>query len=195
MIAAEPRKASVILGALRLELSRREAWTREGDWRFCWVTDFPLFEYSQTEGRWMSMHHPFTSPHPEDLDRLETDPGSVRALAYDVVANGNEVGGGSIRIHRSDVQSRIFGALRLTDEVAREKFGFFLDALQYGTPPHGGIALGFDRIAMLASGGSSLRDVIAFPKTTSALDLMTGSPSRVTEGQLNELGLDLAKKK
>ncbi len=113
MIAAEPRRASVILGALRLELARREAWACEGDWRFCWVTDFPLFEFSETEGRWMSMHHPFTSPHPEDLDRLETDPGSVRALAYDVVANGNEVGGGSIRIHRSDVQSRIFKSAAL----------------------------------------------------------------------------------
>ncbi len=141
------------------------------------------------------MHHPFTSPHPDDLERLETDPGSVRALAYDVVANGHEVGGGSIRIHRSDLQSRIFKALRLTDEEAREKFGFFLDALQYGTPPHGGIALGFDRIAMLATGGKSLRDVIAFPKTTSALDLMTGSPSRVAQEQLDDLGLGLAPRK
>ena len=195
MIAAKPRKASVILGALRLELARRESWARAGDWRFCWVTDFPLFEYSETEGRWVSMHHPFTSPHPEDLERLESDPGAIRALAYDVVANGIEVGGGSIRIHRSDVQSRIFKMLRLTDEEARNRFGFFLDALQYGTPPHGGIAFGFDRIAMLASGGSSLRDVIAFPKTTSALDLMTGSPSDVDEGQLKELGLELARKK
>jgi aspartyl-tRNA synthetase len=194
IVAAFPRKASVVLGALRLELARRESWAKEGDWRFVWVTDFPLLEYSETEKRWTSMHHPFTSPNPEDIDRLESDPGSVRAVAYDVVANGHEVGGGSIRIHRADIQSRIFKVLQLTEEEAREKFGFFLDALQYGTPPHGGIALGFDRIAMLAAGGKSLRDVIAFPKTTSALDLMTGSPSRVTGEQLDELGLRLAKK-
>jgi aspartyl-tRNA synthetase len=137
------------------------------------------------------MHHPFTSPHPDDLEWLETDPGKVRSLAYDVVANGHEVGGGSIRIHRADVQARIFKILQLSDEEAREKFGFFLDALGYGTPPHGGIALGFDRIAMLATGGTSLRDVIAFPKTTSAMDLMTGSPSGVAEEQLDELGLRL----
>jgi aspartyl-tRNA synthetase len=192
MVASAPRKASVILGALRLELARREGWIKEGDWAFLWVTDFPLFELSESEGRWTSVHHPFTSPHPDDLERLETEPGSVRALAYDVVANGHEVGGGSIRIHRSDVQSRIFKTLQLTEEEAREKFGFFLDALQYGTPPHGGIALGFDRIAMLAAGGKSLRDVIAFPKTTSALDLMTGSPSRVAGDQLDELGIRLA---
>jgi aspartyl-tRNA synthetase len=194
IVAAEPRKASIILGALRLELARREGWAEEGDWRFLWVTDFPLLEYSETENRWTSMHHPFTSPHPEDLDRLESDPGSVRALAYDVVANGNEVGGGSIRIHRADVQARIFKVLQMTEDEAREKFGFFLDALQFGTPPHGGIALGFDRIAMLAAGGKSLRDVIAFPKTTSAMDLMTGSPSRVAGGQLEELGLKLGPK-
>jgi aspartyl-tRNA synthetase len=194
MVAAEARTASVALGALRLELARREGWVKEGDWRFLWVTDFPLFEYSETEDRWTSMHHPFTSPNPEDLDRLESDPGSVRALAYDVVANGHELGGGSIRIHRANLQSRIFKALQLTEEEAREKFGFFLDALQYGTPPHGGIALGFDRIAMVAAGGTSLRDVIAFPKTTSAFDLMTGSPSRVTEEQLDELGLRLVPK-
>lgn len=191
MVASEPRKASIVLGGLRLELARKEGWMKGEQWRFCWVTDFPLFEYSETEGRWVSMHHPFTSPHPEDLARLEAEPGSVRALAYDLVADGHELGGGSIRIHRSDLQSRIFKALQLTDEEAREKFGFFLEALQYGTPPHGGIALGLDRIAMLASGGTSLRDVIAFPKTTSAMDLMTGSPSRVTGEQLEELGLSL----
>jgi aspartyl-tRNA synthetase len=192
LVAAEPRAASIVLGALRLELARREGWVKQGEWRFLWVTDFPLLEYSESEDRWTSMHHPFTCPNPEDLDRLESDMASVRALAYDVVANGHELGGGSIRIHRADVQSRVFKVLQLTEEEAREKFGFFLEALQYGTPPHGGIALGFDRIAMLAAGGRSLRDVIAFPKTTSALDLMTGSPSRVTEEQLGELGLRLA---
>jgi aspartyl-tRNA synthetase len=139
------------------------------------------------------MHHPFTAPHPDDLGVLESDPGAVRALAYDVVANGYELGGGSIRIHNSDVQRRVFRALSLTDAEAHEKFGFFLEALQYGTPPHGGIALGFDRIAMLAAGGTSLRDVIAFPKTTSAFDLMTGSPSEVAQDQLDELGISTKK--
>jgi aspartyl-tRNA synthetase len=191
MVAGEPTKSSQVLGALRLELARRENWIHQDDWRFVWVTDFPLFELSESEGRWSSMHHPFTSPHPDDLEWLETDPGKVRSLAYDVVANGHEVGGGSIRIHRADVQARIFKILQLSDEEAREKFGFFLDALGYGTPPHGGIALGFDRIAMLATGGTSLRDVIAFPKTTSAMDLMTGSPSGVAQEQLDELGLML----
>ena len=189
MVAGEPTKSSQVLGALRLELARRENWIQQDDWRFLWVTDFPLFEFNESEGRWTSTHHPFTSPHPDDLERLETEPGKVRSLAYDVVANGHEVGGGSIRIHSSDVQARIFRILQLGDEEAREKFGFFLDALQYGTPPHGGIALGFDRIVMLATGGTSLRDEIAFPKTTSALDLMTGSPSPVAEEQLDELGL------
>jgi aspartyl-tRNA synthetase len=195
LVASASQKASVVLGSLRLELARRESWIKEGVGGFCWVTDFPLFEFSETEKRWTSMHHPFTSPHPDDLERLESDPGSVRALAYDVVASGCELGGGSIRIHRSDVQARIFRALHLADDEAREKFGFFLDALQYGTPPHGGIALGFDRIAMIAAGGTSLRDVIAFPKTTSALDLMTGSPSEVVQEQLDELGLVRVPKK
>ena len=197
MVAGVPLEASTVLGALRLELSRREGWLpgggHQGEWRFLWVTKFPLFDYSKTEDRWTSMHHPFTSPHPEDLDRLESDPGSVRSLAYDVVANGSEVGGGSIRIHRQDVQERVFKALQLSEDEARDKFGFFLEALQYGTPPHGGIALGFDRIAMLAVGGTSLRDVIAFPKTTSAFDLMTGSPSPVTREQLDELGIQIKK--
>ncbi len=141
------------------------------------------------------MHHPFTSPYEEDLDKVETDQGLVRALAYDLVANGFELGGGSIRIHRNDVQSKVFRALGMSDEEAREKFGFFLEALQYGAPPHGGIAFGVDRIAMLAAGGQSLRDVIAFPKTTSAYDLMTGSPSEVSEAQLGELGIRVAEKR
>ena len=189
IVAGERSRASSVLGGLRLELAKREGWIREGDFKFVWVTEFPLLEYSEPDGRWYSMHHPFTSPHPEDMDLIDTDPGSVRALAYDVVANGYELGGGSIRIHNSRVQEKIFRALGLSDEEAKEKFGFFLEALQYGTPPHGGIALGFDRIAMLAVGGTSLRDVIAFPKTTSALDMMTGSPSEVTLDQLDELGI------
>jgi len=192
IVAGERSLAAGVLGGLRVELAKREGWIREGEWRFAWVTEFPLLEYSEDDSRWYSMHHPFTSPHPDDLKLLESDPGSVRALAYDVVANGYELGGGSIRIHSSEVQARVFETLGLTEDEAREKFGFFLEALRYGTPPHGGIALGFDRIAMLAVGGTSLRDVIAFPKTTSAYDLMTGSPSEVTAEQLAELGIRLA---
>ena len=189
LVAGEPRHASVVLGALRLDVARRENLAKPGTWRLAWITEFPLFEWNETSKQWTSSHHPFTSPHPDDLDRLESDPGSVRSLAYDVAACGYELGSGSIRIHRADVQSRIFRALGIEDEEAQAKFGFFLEALQYGAPPHGGIALGFDRIAMVVAGGTSLRDVIAFPKTTSALDLMAGSPSPVTEEQLRELGL------
>ncbi len=158
---------------------------------FLWVTDFPLFEWSEEEGRFVSMHHPFTSPRDEDLDLLETEPGRVRAKAYDLVLNGNEVGGGSIRIHEMDVQRRIFKALGLTDQETEEKFGYFLEALSLGAPPHGGIAHGFDRLVMLLAGEESIREVIPFPKTTGALDLMTGSPSAVGQRQLDELGLKL----
>jgi aspartyl-tRNA synthetase len=189
LVAGEPRRASVALGALRLEVARRENLAKPGTWQLAWITEFPLFEWDETSKQWASSHHPFTSPHPDDLDRLESDPASVRSLSYDVVACGYELASGSIRIHRADVQSRIFRALKIGDEEAQAKFGFFLEALQYGAPPHGGIALGFDRIAMVAAGGTSLRDVIAFPKTTSALDLMAGSPSPVTDEQLRELGL------
>jgi aspartyl-tRNA synthetase len=193
IVAGEALLASTVLGTLRLSIARKEGLIPEGrDFALAWVTDFPYFEYSETEKRWGAMHHPFTSPFEEDLGRLETDQGSVRSLANDVVANGFELGGGSIRIHRNDVQAKVFRALGLTDEEAREKFGFFLEALQYGAPPHGGIALGVDRIAMLAAGGQSLRDVIAFPKTTSAYDLMTGSPSAVSNAQLEELGIRIA---
>jgi aspartyl-tRNA synthetase len=195
VVAGEPELASTVLGTLRLELGRREGLVPGGrNMSFLWVTDFPYFAFSEAEGRWEAMHHPFTSPHPDDLDLLDGPQGQlgkVRSLAYDVVANGYELGGGSIRIHRSDVQAKVFKALGLTPESAKEKFGFFLEALQYGAPPHGGIALGLDRIAMLASGAASLRDVIAFPKTTSAYDLMTGSPSDVTSEQLAELGIAL----
>jgi len=193
VVAGDRSLVADVLGGLRVQLAKREGWIREGDWKFLWVTEFPLFEFHEGDGRWYSMHHPFTSPHPDDMDLLESDPGKVRALAYDAVANGYELGGGSIRIHNSEVQRNGFRALSLSDDEAREKFGFFLEALQYGTPPHGGIALGFDRIAMLAAGGTSLRDVIAFPKTTSAFDLMTGSPSRFAPEQLDELNITIKK--
>jgi aspartyl-tRNA synthetase len=175
------------LGQVRLEVGRRENLINEDEYRLLWVVNFPMFEYHEDDQRWYAMHHPFTSPVDEDLDKLESDPGAVRAKAYDLVFNGNELGGGSIRIHRSDVQAKVFKALGLTEEEAREKFGFFLDALSYGTPPHGGIALGLDRIVMLFAKAKSLREVIAFPKVASCSDLMTDSPSAVTPEQLAEL--------
>lgn len=179
--------ACTSLGAVRLEVGRRQRLINENAWCALWVVDFPMFEFHADDRRWYALHHPFTSPADEDMDKLESDPGAVRAKAYDLVLNGSELGGGSIRIHRTDVQARVFRALGLGEAEAREKFGFFLDALGYGTPPHGGIALGLDRIVMLLAGGGSIRDVIAFPKVSSASDLMTDSPSAVAPEQLAEL--------
>jgi aspartyl-tRNA synthetase len=182
-------------GAFRVELARKYAERhmafRQGGFHFTWITDFPMFEYDETEKRWNAAHHPFTSPHEQDMDKLESDPGAVRALAYDVVLNGTELGSGSIRIHRQDIQSKIFHALGMTEEEARARFGFFLDALEYGTPPHGGIALGLDRIVMILAGADSLREVIPFPKTAKAIDLMVDAPTPVTEAQLRELGIKI----
>jgi aspartyl-tRNA synthetase len=152
-----------------------------------WVTDFPMFEHDEETGKWMPAHHPFTSPHEEDMDRLVSDPASVRARYYDLAMNGLELGSGSIRIHRQDVQQQIFRALGMSDEEAKSRFGFFLEALQYGTPPHGGIALGLDRLVMILAGASSLREVIAFPKTAKAIDLMVDAPTPVSDSQLREL--------
>ena len=197
--AVTPHDAPIFnaAGALRLHLGQKyndlHQLLNPRDFRFLWVTDFPMFEWNKDEGRWMAAHHPFTSPHEQDMDRLESDPGAVRALAYDVVLNGTELGSGSIRIHRRDVQSKIFRALGFGEEEARARFGFFLEALEYGTPPHGGIALGLDRLVMILAGESSLREVIPFPKTARAVDLMVDAPTPVSEAQLRELGLAIRK--
>ncbi len=163
------------------------------DYRFLWVTDFPMFEYDEEGKRWAAAHHPFTSPHEHDMDKIESDPAAVRALAYDVVLNGTELGSGSIRIHRQDIQRKIFHALGMSDEEARSRFGFFLEALEYGTPPHGGIALGLDRIVMILAGADSLREVIPFPKTARAVDLMMDAPTPVSDAQLKDLGIQVKK--
>jgi aspartyl-tRNA synthetase len=180
-------------GQFRVELARKYADRHhafhQGGFHLLWVTDFAMFEYDATEKRWNAAHHPFTSPHEQDMDKLESDPGAVRALAYDVVLNGTELGSGSIRIHRQDIQKKIFRALGMSDEEAQARFGFFLEALEYGTPPHGGIALGLDRIVMILAGAESLREVIPFPKTAKAVDLMVDAPTPVSEGQLRELGI------
>ena len=190
LAAGAGAEASGLLGQLRLTLARRDKLLDESQLEFLWVVDFPLLEWSETEHRYMSMHHPFTSPQEADLDRLESDPGTVRARAYDLVLNGSEVGGGSIRIHDQALQRRIFRLLKIGDAEATARFGFFLEALEHGTPPHGGIALGLDRIVALLAGESSIRDVMAFPKTAQAADLMTGAPSGVNRRQLKELHLD-----
>ncbi len=186
-------------GQLRLALAQKYAERhgafKHGNFRFLWVTDFPMFEWDEAEGRWNAAHHPFTSPHEHDMDKLESDPGAVRALAYDVVLNGTELGSGSIRIHRQDIQSKIFKALGMSPEEQQARFGFFLEALQYGTPPHGGIALGLDRIVMILAGADSLREVIPFPKTAKAVDLMMDAPTPVSDRQLKELGIAVVGKK
>jgi aspartyl-tRNA synthetase len=184
-------------GLLRVALGQKYA-VKHGafarrEFRFLWVTDFPMFEWDEEGKRWAAAHHPFTSPHERDMDKLESDPAAVRALAYDVVLNGTELGSGSIRIHRQDIQRKIFRALGMTEEEARSRFGFFLEALEYGTPPHGGIALGLDRIVMILAGADSLREVIPFPKTARAVDLMVDAPTPVSEAQLRELGISVKK--
>ena len=191
-------KAKVVfnaLGALRLKLADRESLIDESSWAPLWVVDFPLVEWNEDADRWDALHHPFTSPNIDDIDMLETSPGEVRSLGYDIVMNGYELGGGSIRIHDKKMQQTIFKILGISDEEADEKFGFLMNAFKYGAPPHGGMAFGFDRIVMLMAGSNQIRDVIAFPKTTSAMSLMDRSPSRVVSEQLKELGIEIIKSK
>ena len=187
MAAGPPLPTARLLGALRLSIAKRENLLDPNRFEFLWVVDFPMFEWLAEENRWEFMHHPFTAPLESDAGRLESDPGSVRARAYDLVLNGSEIGGGSIRIHDQRLQRLIFTLLGMTDEEARLRFGFFVDALEYGTPPHGGIALGLDRIVAILAGEQSIREVIAFPKTAQAVDLMAGAPSTVNPKQLREL--------
>jgi aspartyl-tRNA synthetase len=192
--AGEPDSTSKLLGQLRLSLAKRDGLLRPDDYAFTWVVDFPLLEWDAEEKRYVYVHHPFTSPHDDDLDRLESEPGTVRAKAYDLVLNGSEIGGGSTRIHDATLQRRIFTLLNISDEDARTRFGFFLEALEYGTPPHGGIALGLDRIIAILAAESSIREVIAFPKTAAAVDLMSDAPSPVDARQLRELHIQIPRK-
>jgi aspartyl-tRNA synthetase len=190
-VADTPKIVNDSLGNLRLLLGKKLNLIDPNALAFTWITEFPLCEYSDTAKRFVSTHHPFTSPVMSDMPLLDSDPAKVRARAYDLVLNGSEIGGGSIRIHRKEVQARIFEFLGLSKEEARNKFGFLLDALEYGTPPHGGIAFGFDRLIMLMAGTDSIRDVIAFPKTQKATCVMTEAPSQVSIEQLMELSLKI----
>ena len=194
LFAADKKKLVYdVLGALRLELAKQMDLLDKNEYRFVWVTEFPLLEWSEEENRFTAMHHPFTMPMDEDIPLLDTDPGAVRAKAYDIVLNGNEIGGGSVRIHQDDIQERMFKELGFTPEAAYEQFGFLLDAFKYGVPPHAGLAYGLDRLVMLIAKVDSIRDVIAFPKVKDASCLMTQAPQRVSEAQLNELGLEVEK--
>lgn len=181
-----------VLGELRVKMARERGMIDQNQWRWVWIVDFPAVEWNEDEGRWDSLHHPFTAPRHEDLDKLESDPAAVLSRAYDIVLNGSELGGGSIRVHQRQLQMRLFNLLGIDDQEAQSKFGFLLEALRHGTPPHGGIALGLDRMIMHLTGTSNIRDVIAFPKTQTGADLMTQAPSPVSQAQLRELNLRLA---
>ena len=181
------------LGALRIKIAKDENLIKTGEYKILWITDFPSFEWSDEENRFMSLHHPFTMPKDEDVDKLLTDKEHCYSKAYDIVINGYEAGGGSIRIHDEKVQEKMFEALCLTKEEVNSKFGFFVDALKYGTPPHGGFALGLDRLTMLLTNTDNIRDVIAFPKTASASDLMSDCTNKESKKQLDELGISVNK--
>jgi aspartyl-tRNA synthetase len=191
VVAGEPDTVSKTLGQLRLTLAKKDGLLDPEKYEFLWVVDFPLLEWDPEEKRYVYVHHPFTSPHDEDFGKLDSDPGSARAKAYDLVLNGSEIGGGSIRIHAASVQSKIFSLLNISPEEAKSRFGFFVEALEYGTPPHGGLALGLDRICAILSNENSIREVIAFPKTAAAVDLMSAAPSPVDQKQLRELHLKI----
>ncbi len=193
IVAGKTQKVWDVLGALRVRVAGEQGMIPVDSWKFLWVTDFPLFEWDEETQRFYARHHPFTSPQLDQVDKMESDPGAVLARAYDVVLNGLELGGGSIRINRPELQTRMFKALGINEEEARARFGFLLEAFRYGAPPHGGIALGVDRIAMLMARAESLRDVIAFPKTARAQDLMSDAPSAVDQKQLDELGIAVKK--
>ena len=182
-----------VLGALRLEIARQKDLLKKDDFKFLWVTEFPLLEYSEEENRYVAMHHPFTMPMEEDWPMIDTNPGAVRAKAYDIVLNGTELGGGSVRIHQSDIQSKMFEVLGFTPERAQDQFGFLLEAFKYGVPPHAGLAYGLDRVAMLMGGCDSIREVIAFPKVKDASCMMTEAPTPVDPKQLKELGIEIEK--
>jgi len=190
-VADRPRVVAAALGRLRVEIGRRLGLANPGVLHFCWITDFPLVEWNEEEGRWEAVHHPFTMPHPEDLPLLESDPGRVRALCYDVVSNGLEMASGSIRIHRADIQARVFQLLGISEKVQRERFGHMLDAFQFGAPPHGGIAPGIERLIMQMLDTENIREVMAFPKMGGGTDPMMGAPSPVDEAQLRELHLQV----
>ena len=203
--AGDAKSSRALLGAARGAIAEKLGLIKDGDWAFTWVVDAPLFEPSADatasgdvalgHSKWTAVHHAFTSPKPESMDTFDTDPGSALAYAYDIVCNGNEIGGGSIRIHRRDVQERVFKVMGITEEEAHEKFGFLLDAFAFGAPPHGGIAFGWDRIVSLLGGFESIRDVIAFPKSGGGIDPLTDAPAPITPEQRKEAGIDFKPKK
>ena len=193
IIGDDIKTTQLSLGALRIAIAKKEEYAKSNDFKPVWITDFPMFEYNQEDKRYHSLQHPFTQPKSNDLEKLKSSPESIPSKQYDLIINGYEVAGGSVRIHNSDMQKVIFDILGIDRKEANERFGFFIDALKYGTPPHGGIAFGFDRLVMLLAGTNNIRDVIAFPKTTSAMSLMDGAPSPVSKTQMKELGIEIKK--